>query len=88
MLVAAGVRLQWRIRAARPDALVVELKDDFRTPNQAEFVPGGPLDRGRIVLDSSDFSAKLPNLLGQARYLVIGADLLLAQALQPGQASR
>ena len=42
---------------------VVELKNDFGTPNQAEFVPGRPLDRSRVVLDSSDFGAKLPNLL-------------------------
>ena len=64
MVAAAGVRLQWRIRAAPPEASVVELKNDFGTPNQAEFVPGGPLDGGRIVLDSCDFGAKLPDLLG------------------------
>ena len=42
----------------------MELKDDFRPPNQAELVPSRPLDRCWIVLDSGDFGAKLPDLLG------------------------
>ena len=33
MVAGAGAGLQWRIGLAGPDALVVELKDDFRTPD-------------------------------------------------------
>ena len=69
------------LRRPRPNRSIVELKDYFRPPNQAEFVPGRALDRGGIVFDSRDFGAKLPNLLRETGQLLIGSNLLLAQAL-------
>jgi len=64
MVAGAGAWLQWRIQAFCPAASIVKLEDDFGAPNQAEFVPGRSLDRGRIILDPGDLGAKLPDLLG------------------------